>query len=143
MFISPTCYQAAGWIIGQGRLIACTDNDEEAQPLLITNDADNNSSYKTYHPAITMGVSMHLGKWPAHLFSIFMTVCIVSAGFIALTFVTIIFFRVPRRPRWCYKISLTLFLNRYSFILTVQDFLLQVITRHRNWGISKCLLYQA
>ncbi|XP_015127653.1 uncharacterized protein LOC107048782 isoform X2 [Diachasma alloeum] len=87
---------------GRERLITFSDNDAEAQPLLIDDDEDINSSFQHYYPAlkpvIMRGVAMHLAEWPSHLFSIFTTVCIVSAAFIALAFVTIILFAVDRKP---------------------------------------------
>ncbi|XP_011298557.1 uncharacterized protein [Fopius arisanus] len=78
-------------------------SDEEIQPLMINDDGDHYMEYKHYHsalkPVIMRGVAMHLAEWQAHLFSIFMRVCIVSAVFIALTFVTIILFAGDRNPR--------------------------------------------
>ncbi|XP_063981378.1 uncharacterized protein LOC135164699 isoform X4 [Diachasmimorpha longicaudata] len=102
---------------GRDRLITFSDSDVAALPLLIDDDEDINSSFQHYHPTlkpvIMRGVAMHLAEWPSHLFSIFTTVCIVSAAFIALTFVTIILFAADRKPRCRYEIVYLVNLQRH------------------------------
>ncbi|XP_063981376.1 uncharacterized protein LOC135164699 isoform X2 [Diachasmimorpha longicaudata] len=102
---------------GRDRLITFSDSDVAALPLLIDDDEDINSSFQHYHPTlkpvIMRGVAMHLAEWPSHLFSIFTTVCIVSAAFIALTFVTIILFAADRKPSVSRNVEIEEYPNVY------------------------------